>query len=366
MPFARKSCYLRGKTMKTLFRTLLGLAAVLPVLSSCQGLFSEGQGIIRISFQQGRLTPTRASESVPEPDDFLLTVTGAGGDIIYEGRFGDSPEELTVSPGNYTISAVSEEFDGPEYDKAVFGDSRVVAVSSGETVSVQLVCRQTNCGLRLLVDDSFISLFPDSDLFIEGPGGTLRQDYGETRTAFFRPGTVSVSVGESGMKQPLFSRTLEEQQILSVNISASVGPESGSISLQVDTARIRFSENYLYGDDDASSIESAMSVMQARERGGEKDVWVCGYIVGVAVSTGKISFDPPFEKDTNIALGLRSGTDSKDYCIMVELKSGAIRDGLNLMSNPELLGRQIYIKGDLVSAYYGIPGLKNVSEYQFK
>ena len=209
MPFARKSCYLRGKTMKTLFRTLLGLAAVLPVLSSCQGLFSEGQGIIRISFQQGRLTPTRASESVPEPDDFLLTVTGAGGDIIYEGRFGDSPEELTVSPGNYTISAVSEEFDGPEYDKAVFGDSRVVAVSSGETVSVQLVCRQTNCGLRLLVDDSFISLFPDSDLFIEGPGGTLRQDYGETRTAFFRPGTVSVSVGESGMKQPLFSRTLE-------------------------------------------------------------------------------------------------------------------------------------------------------------
>ena len=110
--------------MKTLFRTLLGLAAVLPVLSSCQGLFSEGQGIIRISFQQGRLTPTRASESVPEPDDFLLTVTGAGGDIIYEGRFGDSPEELTVSPGNYTISAVSEEFDGPEYDKAVFGDTR--------------------------------------------------------------------------------------------------------------------------------------------------------------------------------------------------------------------------------------------------
>ena len=52
MPFARKSCYLRGKTMKTLFRTLLGLAAVLPVLSSCQGLFSEGQGIIR--FQEGR------------------------------------------------------------------------------------------------------------------------------------------------------------------------------------------------------------------------------------------------------------------------------------------------------------------------
>ena len=167
------------------------------------------------------------------------------------------------------------------------------------------------------------------------------------------------------MEQPLFTRTLREQQILSVNISASVGEGSGGISLQIDTSRIRFTENYLYGNDDASEIENAMSVMQARERAGEEDVWVCGYIVGVATATGKISFEPPFGKDTNIALGLRSGTSDKDYCITVELKSGAIRDGLNLMSNPDLLGRRVYMKGDLVSSYYGIPGLKNVSEYQF-
>ena len=28
-------------------------------------------------------------------------------------------------------------------------------------------------------------------------------------------------------------------------------------------------------------------------------------------------------------------------------------------------GRQLYIKGDLVESYYGIPGLKNITEYQF-
>ena len=351
--------------METLTRIFLGLAAALPVLSSCQGMFADRQGTIRISFLDERTIQTRASDRIPPTDDFILTVTSSGGDTVYEGRFGDSPEELTVQPGSYTISAVSDKFDEPEYEKPVFGDEQVVVVKSGETVSVQLVCRQTNCGIRLLADSSFIELFPEGELFIEGPGGSLRQDYAEDRTAYFSPGTVSVSVGESGMKQPLFSRTLEARQILSVRISANVGQESGSISLQVDTTRIRFSENYVYGDDDASDISNAMGVMQARDRSGEEDVWVYGYIVGVATSTGKIAFYPPFEKDTNIALGLRSTTVNEDYCITVELKSGAIRDGLNLMSNPELLGRRLYIKGDLVSAYYGIPGLKNVTEYQF-
>lgn len=350
--------------MKTLTRIFLGLAAALPVLSSCQGMFADRQGIIRISFLDGGQFSTKAAENIPDTDDFLLTVTASGGDIVYEGRFGDSPEELVVQPGSYTIAAASDKFDEPAYSKPVFGDEQVVVVKSGETVSVQLCCRQTNCGLRLLADESFIELFPDSELFLEGPGGTLSQGYDEGRTAYFRPGTISVSVGDSGMRQPLFTRTLEAQQVLSVKISASVGQESGSISLQIDTTRIRFSENYVYGDDDASDISNAMGVMQARDRSGEEDVWVCGYIVGVATSTGKISFYPPFEKDTNIALGLRSTTVNEDYCLTVELKSGAIRDGLNLMSNPELLGRKIYIKGDLVSAYYGIPGLKNVSEYQ--
>ena len=155
--------------MRTSFRLLLGLAAALPVLNSCQNLFPEGQGVIRISFQDSADHFTRASGDLPDTDDFLLSVAGSGGDIIYEGRFGDSPEELTVSPGTYTVSATSEKFDAPAFDKAVFGDTQAVVVPSGETVSVRLVCRQTNCGLRLLVDDSFISLFPDSDLYLEGP-----------------------------------------------------------------------------------------------------------------------------------------------------------------------------------------------------
>lgn len=351
--------------MKTLTIITLGLTAAL-LSGSCQDLFHDRQGTIRISFQDTSPASTRSSTQIPDTDDFILTVRSSGGDTIYEGRFGDSPEELTVSPGSYTISAASDHFDSPEFDKPVFGDERAVVVPAGETVSVQLRCVQTNCGLRLLADDSFIELFPGSRLRMEGPGGTLQQDCSEKKTAFFMPGTISVSAGKDGTITPLFSRTLSAQQILTMTISASVESESGSISLVVDTTRIRFSENYIYGNGSATDIENAMSVMEARKRSGENDVWVQGYIVGVATGSGRISFDPPFEKETNIVLGLRSSTDDKNYCLTVELRSGPLREQLNLVSNPELLGRRIYIKGDLVSAYYGIPGLKNASEYQLR
>ena len=47
----------------------------------------------------------------------------------------------------------------------------------------------------------------------------------------------------------------------------------------------------------------------------------------------------------------------------VQLSSGAIRDALNLVDNPGLLGTQVWIKGDIVAAYYGIPGIQSISEY---
>ncbi|MDD6623554.1 MAG: DUF6359 domain-containing protein [Bacteroides sp.] len=43
-----------------------------------------------------------------------------------------------------------------------------------------------------------------------------------------------------------------------------------------------------------------------------------------------------------------------------------VRDALNLVSSPENLGRQVFLKGDLVESYYGICGLKNVREFEFK
>lgn len=145
----------------------------------------------------------------------------------------------------------------------------------------------------------------------------------------------------------------------------------GGFSISVDTARVWYEDSYTIGSGSGaapgSTMETAFSVSQAKENIDAKDVWVCGYIVGGDMTSSKtgISFEPPFTSATNIAIASRSSVSDKSSCLSVKLVSGEIRNALNLVDNPSLLGRKVYLKGDLVSAYYGIPGIQNISEYSF-
>ena len=66
---------------------------------------------------------------------------------------------------------------------------------------------------------------------------------------------------------------------------------------------------------------------------------------------------------TNILLGPKSSTVDKDACLSVQLPSGDLRDELNLVDNPSNLRRKVYLRGDIVEAYFAIPGIKNISEH---
>ncbi len=350
--------------MRTSFITFPAAAALLCAgLISCRSLESGQEGSISVRFLSNKASSTAG---IPDTDDFLLDITGSDGTVIYSGRFGDAPEEIPVAKGSYTVSAVSEAFEEAAFDSPQYGDRQEVIVKSGERVCAELLCAQTNAGIRLVPDGSFIDAFPGGIFYISGDDGCLVYEYGESRTAFFNPGKLSVSMSEDGMRQTLFSRTLQAAQMLSVKISATVSGDSGGLSIQLDTSRQWMSDRYVSGGGGSGDAEDALDVMEARAHIGEDGVWVRGYVAGCAKSVGKFEFESPFSKETNILLGLRSGTSDGDYCLSVELKKESIRSALNLPGNPSLHRRQVYIKGDIVSSYYGIPGLKNVTEYQLK
>ena len=350
--------------MKKILR-LAALAALLLPATACRDYFRQSRtGTLLISLRDPFPAPTRAAQALPDVGAFRVTVTDAAGKVYYDGPYERTPDELPVPAGAYTVSAVSAAFDAPAYDTPLWGDTQVVSVAADADVSVELACSQLNCGLRLAVDDSFRETFAGGTLYLTGPGGRLEHPYDEERIAFFRPGAVTVELDEGGYRQTLFSRPLEARQILSIRLCATVGSKSGGIRLQLDTARIWLSEQFTPGGAGAGDIGQAYDVATARTRAGEKGVWVAGYIVGVATGTGRIAFAPPFTKNTNLVLGAKASTADKDRCLAVELRAGDIRDALNLQDNPSLLGRKVYMKGDLVSAYYGIPGLKAATEYQ--
>ena len=145
-------------------------------------------------------------------------------------------------------------------------------------------------------------------------------------------------------------------------------PDENGISISVDTTRIWRDEDYVIGNGDTDkgdAADNALSVGQARERVGESDVWVYGYIVGGDLSSSDtgISYVPPFDSATNMAVAARASVSSKSSCLSVQLPAGDVRDALNLVTNPGLIGRRVCIRGDIAAAYFGLTGVKNVSDF---
>ena len=351
-------------------KTLLFLLSAV----SCQmlGLPDEhaGKGELRISFSDA--TVTKISEEVPDTSDFLLTVTASGGDVVYDGSYGDSPESIMVDAGSYTVYVRSCDFKTPAFSMPQYGDEQCVVVPSGGVADVKLTCVQMNSGVRLRIDQSFLTNCPDAVLFLKSSEGKLMYGYSEKRIAYFLPGTVSLMMSEKNADKILFTRTLSARTVLDVAVSAAGGAESSSkekISVAIDTARTWTSDIYVIGGSNSGKgglPSDALTVSQALASVGEQDVWVSGYIVGGDLTASSASFTPPFQANTNILLGPRSSTDSRTSCIAVNLPSGHIREELNLADNPSMLGKKVCLKGDIVEPYFGMTGLKNLTDFELQ
>lgn len=357
-----------------LFLSLLILASSL--LVGCEELLGpagdSSAGVLTWSFAPGEFIPgseTRGeSISIPDTNAFLLTITSSKGKVLYDGPYGASPTSIMADPGSYTVSVKSEEFAAPAFSRPQFGAEEVIVVKKGETSRAVLHCTQINAGIRIKYAPSFKSAFPTASLKVKSADGSLPYPASETRVAYFLPGAVSVLKTDSGADETLFSRNIPAQHILTVTVSASASG-SGGMSLQVDTARVWTSEDFkIGGGADGSSPSSAISAADVASHAGETDVWVYGYIVGgdLSSSGSKMNTSPPFTSDTHLAISYRSTVTDKASCVSVELRKGDLRDQLNLVAHPDNLSRQVFLKGDIVSSYYGLPGLKNITSWTLK
>jgi hypothetical protein len=121
------------------------------------------------------------------------------------------------------------------------------------------------------------------------------------------------------------------------------------------------------GGNGGSEETDAYSVAEAASHVGEEDVWVYGYIVGGDLSaSGKSVKTKDIGKKTHMAIAARSSVTDKASCVAVELPSGKVREALNLVDHPDLIGQRVYVKGSLVDKYFGTTGLKSTNDYVLK
>lgn len=344
--------------------------------SSCNNIpEEERKGTLMWNFSDD--FATRSAMEIPDTDSFNLEVIDANGNSIYKGKFGDSPSCISVEPGSYTVRALSCDFSAPEFDAPQFGDEQVAVVNSGSVTRVELNCAQLNSGLRLVFDDDFKSRYSGGRVRLSATEGSIDYVYSESRTAFFRPGKIRALLDYGGSSMPMMARQLEPSDMLTIRVSCSSGsvnPSGGtgaSLSIMVDTSRTWLDESYVMGQEDSesgSSASSAYSVAQARSHVGEKGVWVTGYIVGGDLSAKEdgISFEPPFNAKTNMAIATRSSVKTKSSCLSVQLSKAAVRSALNLVDNPELIGKKVFLKGNIVESYFGLVGIQGITEYSIK
>ena len=373
-------------------KTMWVLLPLVAAVGACEdfGLKPAGQGELRWILE-GQGPATRASAEIPDTNDFILKVSDAQGKVLYEGAYGDSPESLLVDAGSYTVSVRSIEFTTPGFSRPLYGDEQVVVVRAGASVTVRLNCVLQNAGIRIQLSPDFLTSYPDGVLYLKAGDTRLMYGYSEKRIAYFNPGDVTLILYNRGQDETLLSRTLDARTVLTLNISAPHGGEgkaaSSTISVAVDTAKVWNSEYYAIGggsnggsggsgsgssfggddDDKGSETDKAYSVSQASSHVGENGVWVFGYIVGGDLSTaGTTVKTSKLTKNTHLAIATRSSVTAKASCVAVELPKGSVRDALNLVDHPDLIGTRVYLKGNIVQSYFGTTGLKGVSDYVLK
>lgn len=358
-------------------RILKIFMCLVPMIVSCDKLGENQEsrkGELRVAF--GDLPPdeTRVVMDMPDTNDFLLYVSDSEGKIIYEGAYKDAPESVAVKEGGYNIKALSREFSKPEFSKPQYGDEQCVVVNAGEVASVKLICSQINSGVRLKTSSDFLTVYPDASLILKSDEGSLIYSYSEKRIAYFLSGNVSLVMSQGGTDNTLLTRWLGPGEILSlgVGVSQKHDPQTGikkdDISISIDTSRIWIEEDYVIGEDDDKGLTSgnAINIAQAMSSIGRSDVWVRGYVVGGDLTSTSGSFTGPFENRSNIILGPKQSTVNRSSCLAVQLPNSKIRDELNLVDHPENKGRVVCLKGDVVESYFGLVGLKNITEYSLE
>ena len=343
----------------------------LPFLSLSCGRLGEdslsGNCKLSVFFSEGSELLTRSYMNIPDTNDFYLKVLKSTGETIYDGPYGGCPEVLDVSPGSYSVSVRSAEFSKPAFDYPVFGDDQCVVVSSGGHAYVNLVCTQVNSGVRLDISQDFKSSYSDAVLFLKSASGSLMYSFAEKRTAYFMSGTVSLLMSRGAVDNVLTVKELgpSEMLLLKVRSPALVSGSDCGMTISVDTARVWLSQDCLVGSDDSPGMENddALTISDAQKAVGRENVWVSGYIVGGDLTSSSASFLAPFKSASNILIGPRSSVSDKASCMSVQLPDNEVREALNLVSHPGLLGRRVCLKGDIVASYFGICGIKNTVEY---
>lgn len=295
-----------------------------------------------------------------DTNNFILSIYSTHGEKIYDGKYGDRPQEIVVTPGSYDVAIYSTRFNPPKFSAPQYGDEQTIIVEENMQAKVSFICRQINAGLRLKFSNDFIAKFPGNGVYVKQHENKVAYDYWQTKYIYVAAEPFELVYSTEESDTVLLSKSLLAGQMVTMNLSYSESNTTASIlNVQIDTVRDWISYGYNLG---LKIPTGALSIEEAKSHIGER-VQVFGYIIGGDPTTQTIRVGPPFESKSAIVIAPTMTERNRYDMFVVELPSGAVRDGLNLVVNPHRLGCPVLVTGTIVESYYGYIGIKNTKNY---
>jgi len=164
--------------------------------------------------------------------------------------------------------------------------------------------------------------------------------------------------------------TVEGDGLTAVITAVGNGTAKISAAADIFTAECSVTVNVGTGEEEGDGTENKpFTVEQAIANQGSLK-WVEAYIVGNIDGEGKSistesKFAAPFTIATNLLIADSQTETDYTKCVPVQLPSGAIRTGLNLVDNSGNLGKKVKLYGSL-ETYFAQAGLKAVSYFELE
>jgi len=293
--------------------------------------------------------------------DFILRISEGQTEVLKDS-IKYLPEEIALPAGTYTVEAYSGEFSQPKFETPVYSGKTTVDIEAGEINEAKLTCFQANAGIKVVWSKDYAKMFSTYQAQIDCNEGYLNYLSTETRTGYFLPGTVSVSILADGQTIKGGSIKLEAKDMVTAYMQLKEAPTGNlTITITVDDGTNGRNVDIIVDPgnpaEEPNSETNPYNIAQAIAKQGENGVWVTGYIVGANTAQNFIGGST---QNTVLVLADNAAETNYTKTILVQLPAGPLRNALNLLDNSGNLHKKVVIKGDL-GKYSSRAGLVSIS-----
>ena len=206
---------------------------------------NRGKLCIRVGVEMNIYENRLQMKSTTGTEDFEVLIYKVSGELLYRyERAMDMPSEIELDPGNYYVTASSNNFMTAAFENPYyFGQSETVTVNANEIKTIEVVCTMANCAIAIHYSDDIKQDFTDYFAEVSIAGEKLLFTGDEVRRGYFdlQPISITATLSTVLLNGSEYVKVLNGQiplpgkgKLYEVGLNASITEGYSAISITLD------------------------------------------------------------------------------------------------------------------------------------